>query len=198
MNNLFPPELRTASVVRRWSIVRTLKDDTVAEHSYYVTCYAVAIARLLEWQGPLADLMFMALMHDAEELVTGDLVSPVKSNIVDDSLYDRYVAEQMTERLPLIQTQLMRIAEAPYGYQAELIVKVADKVDAALFLMQECGMGNTKLEPLAIDATRNLRSAWFMLGTEMEIATKRVEELWSSEIWPAIQAHVKHGGVGVT
>lgn len=196
MNNLFPPELRTASVVNRWSIVRTLKPDNVAEHSYYVTCYSVALARLLEWKGSLADLMYLALMHDVEELLTGDLVSPVKGNIVDDSLYERYVTEQMDQRLPGIQHQMIKIVESPYGYQAELIVKVADKVDAVLFLMTECGMGNTKLEPLLVDAMRNLRSAWGKL--EEEIETMNGEQLWDDHLWPAIQAHYKYGGVGVT
>ena len=31
MNKLFPPELRTAAVVRRWSIVRVHNRDNIAE-----------------------------------------------------------------------------------------------------------------------------------------------------------------------
>ena len=40
MNRCFPPELRTASVIARWSIVWTLTRDTVSNHSYFVALYA--------------------------------------------------------------------------------------------------------------------------------------------------------------
>ena len=197
MNNLFPPELRTASVVHRWSIVRTLKPDNVAEHSYYVACYAVAIARLIEWQGPLGDLTFFALMHDAEELVTGDLVSPVKNQIVDESLFERFVTDQMSERLPLIQHQMTPIAESPAGLQIEKIVKVADKVDAVLFLITEIKLGNSSLGMLLKDAYENLKKAWLDLCVEIQVHPAGADELWL-EVRQAIESHHKFGGIGIT
>lgn len=197
MNSLFPPELRTASVVQRWSIVRTLNPDPLSGHLFYTTFYTLQIARLIEWRGPLADLSFVALMHDAEEFITGDMVSPVKHEIVDEGKFNNFVAGQMKMRMPLVETQLQVIMESEWGSQIERIVKVADKVDAVIFLILEQRMGNLVLEPLYQDATANLAQAWRALSHELEMTKESRQALWDNEIWPAIQAHWKHGGVGV-
>ncbi len=194
MNNLFPPELRTASVVKRWSIVRTFQPDSVAEHSYYVTFYAVQIARLIEWPGPMADLMYMSLMHDVEETFIGDIVSPVKHAVLDEGKYGNYITDQMKQRLPLVDTQLDVIAESQWGTNIEKIVKVADKIDAVLFLITEQRMGNAVLAPLYQDAVTNLSAAW----QDLCIETGSQHRLWDDEIWPAIQCQWKHGGNGIT
>lgn len=195
MNSLFPPELRTASVVRRWSIVRTFNDDPVSGHLFYVSFYALQIARLIEWQGPLADLTFVAMMHDIEETISGDIVSPVKHEIVDEGRYNNFIAGEMKARLPMIETQLGVIMESEFGDQIEKIVKVADKIDAVLFLIIEQRMGNTVLAPLYQDALSNLQRAWTALWGAGDVV--RYTILWDNEIWPAIQSHWKFGGVGV-
>ncbi len=199
MNHLFPPELRTASVVRRWSIVRTIHPDSVAEHQFYVAFYAVRLAQLLQWRGPVGDLMFYALMHDAEELVTGDIVSPVKRGLVDEERADQFIEEQMHERLPLVHRQLAVIKESEFGTQIERIVKVADKVDACIFLILEQTTGNTRLAPLYQDAEHNLITAVIDLGKELGYEDNDwSERLMADEIGPALAAHWKHGGIGIT
>lgn len=201
MNSLFPPELRTASVVQRWNIVRTLNPDSVAEHSFYVTFYALQIARLVEWQGPLADLTFVALMHDVGdgECITGDLASPVKHEIVDEGKFNNFVSEQMRMRMPLVETQLAVIMESAWGSSIERIIKVADKIDAVIFLILEQRMGNVVLGPLYQDALKNLSEAWTFLGLELHEGDipQSHANLWNDQVWPAIQSHWKHGGVGV-
>lgn len=195
MNILFPPELRTASVVPRWAIVRTLSQDNVAIHSYFVTYYALQIARLIQWQGPLADLMFYALTHDIEETFTGDWVSPVKKAVTDPGALSNFISQQMKERLPLIEGQLETIMESQHGVTIEKIVKVADKADAALYLIMEQRMGNTVLAGLFADACNNLFNAWVDLCEHYDVQSR--ERLWDDEIYPAIQAHWKYGGIGI-
>ena len=197
MNNLFPPELRTASVIRRWSIVRTINEDTVANHSFFVPFYAVQVARLVEWQGPFGDLTFMALMHDVEEVLTSDIISPVKHQIVDEAKLSNYVTSQMKVRLPLVEAQLYEIMDSMWGESIEKIIKVADKVDACIFLITEIRMGNTVLSPLLKDATQNLRQAWDRLSNYLEFSFEKDVSLWDNEIWPGIQSHWKNGSVGV-
>lgn len=210
MNSLFPPELRTASIVKRWSIVRTLNTDTVAEHSFYVSFYALQIARLVNWPGPYADLTFMALMHDVEETFTSDIISPVKKQIVDPDALSNFVSEQMKERMPLVEAQLQAIADSMWGSSIERIIKVADKTDACLFLILEQRVGNVVLRPLYDDALENLVLAWHDLGVELHGAAEpaggrlddgavwvRHRALWNDQIYPALQAHWKHGGVGI-
>lgn len=201
MNSLFPPELRTASIVQRWSIVRTLNPDSVANHSFYVCFYALQIARLVNWPGPYADLTFAALMHDVEETFTSDIISPVKRQIVDQAALSNFVTEQMKERLPLMEAQIAAIYESIWGSSIERIIKVADKIDAVIFLTLEQRMGNAVLAPLHADALENLVLAWHDLGVELYgdkvSTTDGHRELWNSDVYPALQAHWKFGGVGI-
>lgn len=197
MNSLFPPELRTASVVQRWSVVRTFNPDSVSNHSFFVTFYALQIARLIDWDGPYADLTFAALMHDVEETFTGDLVSPVKRQIVDPGALSNFIDEQMKERLPLLGAQLSAIYESGDSVAIECIIKVADKVDACIHLIIEQRMGNTVLAPLYQDCLENLVLAWHDLGVELQHDDQQWKKVWNSDMYPALQAHWKHGGVGV-
>jgi|SRR5580693_828765 5'-deoxynucleotidase YfbR-like HD superfamily hydrolase len=204
MNSLFPPELRTASVVQRWSIVRTLNPDSVANHSFYVCFYALQIARLIEWAGPYADLTFAALMHDVEEVVISDIISPVKKQIVDEAALSNFVFTQMKERLPLLEAQIAAIYESQWGSNIERIIKVADKVDATIHLILEQRQGNAVLEPLYRDALENLVIAWHDLGQELIGVTtetaewKKHQALWNDQIYPALQSHWRYGSVGIT
>lgn len=200
MNLLFPPELRTAAVVQRWSIVRTLTDDSVSNHSFFVAFYTLQVARLIQWPGPYADLTFAALLHDAEEFITGDLVSPVKREIIDEGKYANFVSQQMKLRMPGVEAQLEIIMESMWGSSIDRIIKVADKIDAVLFLITEQRMGNAVLAPLHQDAMENLVLAWHDLGVETYIEEKdraAHQDLWNNEIYPAIQAHWKTGSVGI-
>jgi 5'-deoxynucleotidase YfbR-like HD superfamily hydrolase len=67
--------------VRRFSTCRTGWPESVAEHSFYTSVYAMLLARMAE--GPelsvnMADLLQKALLHDFEEAITGDINRPFK------------------------------------------------------------------------------------------------------------------------
>jgi 5'-deoxynucleotidase len=208
MNSLFPPELRTMSIVERWSIVRTLNNDNVANHSFYVSFYALQIARLVQWPGPYADLTFAAMMHDVEESLTGDVCSPVKKQIVDQAALANFVSEQMKTRLPLLEAQLSAIYDSMWGSSIDHIIRVADKADACIHLIIEQRMGNVALAPLYNDALENLVVAWHDLGLELlgensmygddpKPGWDKHRALWNDEIYPALQSHWKQGGIGI-
>jgi 5'-deoxynucleotidase YfbR-like HD superfamily hydrolase len=204
MNSLFPPELRTLAVVKRWSTTRTFHKDSVAEHSFFTAYYALQIARLLEWRGPQADLLFCALMHDHEEAIVGDIISPIQQSIKNVMGFDAglnaipFINEQIKERLPLIETQIAVVQESQWGAQIKAIVKVADKVEACLFLIGEIRMGNAVLGRLYQNALENLAVAWSIMGEALEIDEDRLPELWNAEIYPALQAHHSYGSTGIT
>lgn len=197
---LFPPELRTASVVPRWSVVWTLNRDTVANHSYYVTIYTRKIAQMLDWPGNWGALLFLALTHDLDELITGDLVSPVKAEILDSERAADYIELKMKERLPDIMSEIQSITNCDGNPAKEKmvdecwrIIKAADRLDAVLFLTGERRMGNAVIEPRIIDAQNRCYSAWLELPAGAEV----LQELWHTVMLPAIKAHEDTGGHGV-
>lgn len=195
---LFPPELRTASIVPRWSVVWTLTRDTVANHSFYVTLYARTVGRLIDWRGSYAMLMFFALTHDLDETMTGDIVSPVKVEILDRERYDDYVERKMRDRMPGLMDELDRlyggtVAAEKEQNEAWSIIAVADRLDALLFLIGERRMGNGVIAPRIPDAERRLEAAWY----ELPAAKERLGQLWATVMKPVIRAHGEEGGNGV-
>lgn len=194
-HNPFPPELRTASVVPRWSIVWTLNENNVAEHSYYVALYAYQIARLIGWSGDYGDLCFAALTDDLDETITGDIVSPVKNEIVDNDRARGYVVTLMNERMPAIMDELHEIEASQPGALQELkrIIKAADRLDALLFLIGEKRMGNGVIEPRIPSARANLEAAWLELPADRDM----LQQCWATMIVPAIREHETVGGNGV-
>lgn len=203
---LFPTELRTASVVPRWSVVWTLTRDTVANHSYYVTMYALAVADVIDWAGSRASLAYLALTHDLDETITGDIVSPIKAEIVDHERAECFIDAKMQERMPGIYDRIVSMTDAgepaaPSFNKAKWraveetfrIIKVADRLDALLFLLGEQRMGNGVIAPRLPDAEARLRAAWLQLPARDEI----LDATWQLIMLPVIRAHRTEGGHGV-
>lgn len=189
----FPPELRTASVVSRWSIVWTLTRDNVANHSFYVALYAYQIARILSWTGPLDRLMFAALVDDLDETITGDIVSPVKEEIVDKSRSERFIRNQLRERMGLLMETYDHIRSCRQWSEIKAIIKVADRLDALLFLIVEHRLGNSVIEKRIPSALDRLTEAWFSLPWDRD----HLGRMWNECIYPAIRDHQERGGEGI-
>ncbi len=195
---LFPPELRTASIVPRWSIVFTLRQDNVAQHSYFVTFYALSIAKLLDWTDSrlLLALTYKAMVHDLDETITGDLVSPVKSEIIDEQRCNDFIRLKMKQRLPAVLHELDKIETDPWGTGAfaprmDAIIKVADRLDALLFLIGEHKMGNGMVVPRIEDAKQRFYASWMdLLAEETE---DRLQMLWNTVMMPVIGEHQANG-----
>lgn len=116
------------SWVTRWTVVNTLKKQSVAEHCFNVERIALMVAvEWLKWKDSnlLFEVSQIALHHDDDEAVTGDLPSPAKW-----ALGEKWID-----------------AHRDLWYnrpgQAHDIVKLADKMEAFWFLTMERKLGNT-------------------------------------------------------
>ena len=176
-------------------MVWTLNRDYISNHTYFVAVYVVVIAKLIKWKGPYDALMFKALLHDLDELVSGDLVSPVKAEILDVARADVYLKRKLNERIPhLLNLQQLMLTDCEDRVdEMKLILKAADRLDALLFLIVEQRLGNTVIGPRIPDATAQLREAWFKLpGLEHHLTS-----IWREEVLPSIEAHKAERGFGV-
>lgn len=192
-SNPFPPELRTSSFVPRWNIVWTIRPDNVAGHSFYVAVYTRMIARLINWNGPIADLLTYALLDDIDETITGDITGPVKGQIIDPARADDFVTQQMEHKMPMLLDMMIEIEDSP-GFEAiKHIIKAADRLDALLFLMVDRRLGNRNLENRIKDATIKLEAAW----RDLPAPFSELNRLWQTVVIPAIEAHNREGGDGV-
>jgi 5'-deoxynucleotidase YfbR-like HD superfamily hydrolase len=138
---------RNLADIGRWSIVRTIRYQSVATHSYYV---ALMMPRLLRQYGiddPALLLLATeyALSHDMSEVLTGDVPTPAKKRILSGT-FD-VLEKEFNLSLP----------EVPKS--VELATKCLDLFEAALFLAEEIGMGNGRVVDVLTVIRRKLAKA---------------------------------------
>lgn len=69
-------DILRASGVTRWHIVRTVRPQSLAEHTFDVTMIARAIAKIAGVDD--YEIIKAALLHDLDEIVAGDIPTPTK------------------------------------------------------------------------------------------------------------------------
>lgn len=135
-------DLARAGHVTRWHSVRTSRDQTLAEHLFMVSRIAVHLARTMFGpgldDGALLKLTEYAALHDAPELLMGDLPSPLKRHIEAIGGADNPVREIERQIAPWLEE--MREDIARRNPEHLMAVKLADLIDAILFIDHE-GIG---------------------------------------------------------
>ena len=127
--------LMRLSFVPRWIVVPTIRKQNVAEHSFRVAVLCEDLVRKHEWSGDRAfklRVLGLALRHDIDEVMTGDLPSQSKGTRKDPSLLN----------------------------PEQLVVKIADVIEALVFTYEEIGMGNRSMLPIRDDLINVLDQYW--------------------------------------
>ena len=144
--------------ITRWGLMRNTDPENIQEHSHMVAVLAHALAVIQnEKFGGRVDpgaVAVAALYHDASEILTGDLPTPVK--YFDRGIRDAYkgVEAVSARRLLAMLPQALRPAydpllledpESPY-YP---LVKAADKLSAYIKCVEELKAGNGEFRQAA-------------------------------------------------
>lgn len=145
--------------IKRWGLMRNAIEENVATHSWEVAtlAHALALIRNRHFGGQVnADrIAAAALYHDATEVFTGDMPTPVKyhSRVMREAFGDiEHKAE--AELLALLPDDL-RDDFSPYVQESRLpaedreLIKAADRLSAWLKCQAEIRAGNAEFEPAA-------------------------------------------------
>lgn len=139
--------------IRRWALMRSLRDENDMEHSFQVAYVAHALALLRnERFGGNVDVgrvLEIALYHDLSETVTGDMPTPVKYfNPEMRALYnslEKTAEKRLLSTLPEDMKGIYSEFISPDTDSAEYkIVKAADRISAYLKCVEETKSGNTE------------------------------------------------------
>lgn len=144
--------------IGRWGLMRNTFQENIQEHSHMVAVLAHALAVIRrDVFGGTADpgqAAVLALYHDAPEILTGDLPTPIKyySPEIRDA-YKEVEAVSARKLLALLPEEL-RPAYAPLldeDPKAELhkLVKAADKLSAYIKCVEELKAGNSEFRQAA-------------------------------------------------
>ena len=153
-------------LIRRWSLMRNTVPENDAEHSLQVAMIAHAIAVMArDRYGKQVDpehVLSLAVYHDATEVMTGDLPTPVKYH--DEELRGAYhrLEALSADRLLAFLPEDMRSSFVQYmkqepGYDHTL-VKAADRISAYIKCMEEQRAGNHEFDYAAENVRKSLAS----------------------------------------
>ena len=144
--------------INRWGLMRNTFQENIQEHSHMVAVLAHALAVIRrDVLGGTADpeaAAAAALFHDAPEILTGDLPTPVKYyNPAIREAY-RQVESFSADKLLSMLPEAMRPAYAPWlreDYDPGLrrLVKAADKLSAHIKCVEELKAGNNEFRRAA-------------------------------------------------
>lgn len=152
MKNGFFALISRMRLIRRWGLMRNSYDENVQEHSHMtaVLAHALAVIRR-DVFGGTADperAAVAALFHDACEIVTGDLPTPVKYFSGEMSgaykVIERDAEEKLLDMLPGQLQPAYRSVFRDTDEETNKIVKAADKLCAYIKCVEELRAGNTE------------------------------------------------------
>lgn len=141
--------------ITRWGLMRNTFSENLTEHSYMtaVLAHALALIRrdILKLEGPDPDRCAVAaLYHDASEILTGDLPTPVKYYNPDIKQAYKQVEHIAGNRiLDMLPQQLRKSYELDVleeDLSVKPIVKAADKLSAHIKCLEEQKSGNTEFD----------------------------------------------------
>ena len=127
--------------VTRWHGVRTGREQTIAEHHYMVAIITKEMMRKIMVDCTDQDLLLAleyALEHDSPELLMGDFPTPGKRRI--QQICKPYGIDPFRLIEDEIAPELKILTEKIEDSPIKIIVKLADLLDAILFISEE-GIG---------------------------------------------------------
>ena len=152
--------------IQRWALMRNTAPENVQEHSHQVAvlAHALAVIRKEKFGGTVdpGAVAVAALYHDASEILTGDMPTPIKyDNPAIRKAYKEVeaVAEQklldfLPEELQPIYRPILTAADK----EVEELVKAADKLSAHIKCMEELKAGNNEFREAAAQTRRALEA----------------------------------------
>lgn len=158
MGNEFYALMGRMRYITRWGLMRNTFSENISEHSHQVAVlsHALALIRrdILHMDGPDPNRCAVAaLYHDASEILTGDLPTPIKYYNPDIRAAYKQVEHVAGERLLDMLPPQLRDSYAPLvleeDAEVEPIVKAADKLAAHIKCLEEQKAGNTDFDSAA-------------------------------------------------
>ena len=163
--------------ITRWGLMRNTFSENISEHSHQVAVLAHALALIrrdiLKLPTPDPDRCAVAaLYHDASEILTGDLPTPIK--YYNPEIKEAY---KQVERIAGNRLLDMLPAELRASYEhyvleddAELLpfIKAADKLSAHIKCLEEQKAGNTEFDTAAKQTWESMKDMnrpelnWFL------------------------------------
>lgn len=141
--------------IKRWSLMRSVREENIMEHSQQVAVFAHALAviknKIYGGSVNAEKCVMYAIYHECSEVMTGDLPTPIK--YFNNSIHGAYkeledkACDKLLQMLPEELTGELACYVKPDTSSEEYkIVKAADRLAAYVKCLEEHRCGNTEFE----------------------------------------------------
>lgn len=138
---------RDAGAVKRYHVKRTLRQQTVAEHTFGMLMLVKQVAPHLD-----KSMLYTAILHhDLPELMTGDVPAPIKRAHPELGPLMNSIEEEL---VPLYNPACEGLT-----HEEQSLLKWADRMELVLWCLEEYRMGNT----FVVDTIRR-GIGWILAG----------------------------------
>ncbi|MBD2814325.1 5'-deoxynucleotidase [Xenorhabdus sp. Flor] len=162
----FFAQLSRMKLINRWPLMRNVRTENVSEHSLQVAfvAHALAIIKNRKFGGNLnaERIAILAMYHDASEVITGDLPTPIKYYNPQISheykKIEKIAQHKLLDMLPIeLQNDFRPILNDQYHTEEETnIIKQADALCAYLKCLEELSAGNSEFNQAKIRLEKTL------------------------------------------
>ena len=150
----FFPMISRMRYINRWGLMRNTRLENIQEHSHQVAVLAHALAVIQnKYYGGQVDpgqVAVAAIYHDASEILTGDMPTPIKYDNPDiQNAYKQVEAVAERKLLSMLPEDLRGDFEDVITIpdpEIHALVKAADKLSAYLKCVEELKAGNNEFK----------------------------------------------------
>ncbi len=156
MDNTFLPLIFRMRYINRWSLMFNTEKEDLMQHTAecaFLTHFLATVGnRFFGKQYDAERLAVFALFHDASEVLTGDLPTPVKYYSDEMKTIYKQIEKKAADKLKNHLPEELRADYAPYLDAADLapeekkLLKCADKLCAYLKCIYELNAGNKEFQ----------------------------------------------------
>jgi len=176
--------------IQRWALMRNTAQENVQEHSHQVAvlAHALAVIRNEKFGGQVdaGQVAVAALYHDASEILTGDMPTPIKyfnpgiqkAYKEVEAVAEQKLADMLPEELQGAYADILTVADE----DVERLVKAADKLSAYIKCVEELKAGNNEFREAAAQTRKALEAYGlpevnYFMDTFMESFSLTLDEL---------------------
>ena len=176
--------------IQRWALMRNTAAENVQEHSHQVAvlAHALAVIRNEKFGGQVdaGAVAVAALYHDASEILTGDMPTPIKYFNPEirqaykkvEVMAERKLTDMLPEELQEAYAPIISVKDA----DVEQLVKAADKLSAYIKCVEELKAGNNEFREAAAQTKKSLEAyelpeVAYFLETFMDSFALTLDEL---------------------
>ena len=160
--------LNRMKYIKRWSLMRSIREENIMEHSQAVAVIAHALAlitnKILGGNVNVNKTVLLAQYHEVGEVITGDLPTPIK--YFNPEIKTAYKDLEKGACLRILSMLPESLKDEYQGYilpdensEEYKLVKYADRLAAYLKCVEEVKAGNAEFKKAKISIENELKNS---------------------------------------